>query len=91
MRIWSKWAKYCLNVTSAREPTFISQMGIQKRFHIWNEEFWFSKITFIRGYPESTLNDMNLIEMGKRVPQCSERSGTHLHLSNGYPKIILYF
>ena len=33
--IWSKWAKECLNVTSAREPTFISQMGIQKIFCIF--------------------------------------------------------
>ena len=30
IRIWSKWAKDCLNITSAREPTCISQMGIKK-------------------------------------------------------------
>jgi len=29
--------------------------------------------------------------MGKRMSQRDERSGTHLHLSNGYQKIILYF
>jgi hypothetical protein len=33
--IWSKWAKECLNVTSTREPTYISQMGIQKLFCIF--------------------------------------------------------
>jgi hypothetical protein len=32
--IWSKWAKECLNVTSAQEPTCISQMGIKKIFYI---------------------------------------------------------
>jgi hypothetical protein len=35
IRIWSKWAKECLSVTSAREPTCISQMGIQKLFYIF--------------------------------------------------------
>jgi hypothetical protein len=37
------------------------------------------------------LNDTNLIEMRKRMPDLYERSGTHLHLSNGRQKIILYF
>jgi len=36
-------------------------------------------------------NDMRLIEMDQRMPQRYERSGTHLYVSNGYPKIILYF
>ena len=35
IRIWSKWEKECLNVTSAREPTCISQMGIKKLFFIF--------------------------------------------------------
>jgi hypothetical protein len=35
IRIWSKWAKECLNVTSAREPTCISQMCIKKLFYIF--------------------------------------------------------
>jgi hypothetical protein len=30
--IWSNWAKECLNVTSSREPTRISQMGIENLF-----------------------------------------------------------
>ena len=34
-RIWSKQAKDCLNVPSAREPTCISPMGIQKIFCIF--------------------------------------------------------
>jgi hypothetical protein len=36
IRIWTKWAKQCLNVTSARERTSISQMGIEKIFYILN-------------------------------------------------------
>ena len=35
VRIWSKWAKECLNVTSTREPTCISQIGIKKLFYIF--------------------------------------------------------
>ena len=35
IRIWSKWEKECHDVTSAREPTCISQMGIKKLF--WPE------------------------------------------------------
>jgi hypothetical protein len=35
VRIWSKWAKECLNVTSAREPTCISWMGIKNLFYIF--------------------------------------------------------
>jgi hypothetical protein len=34
---------------------------------------------------------MNLIEMGQRMPQRYERSGTHLYLSNGYQKIFFIF
>jgi hypothetical protein len=34
IRIWSKWAKEFLSIMSAREPTYISQMGIQIWFHI---------------------------------------------------------
>jgi len=33
--IWSKWAKECLNVTSAWEPTCISQKGIKNVFYIF--------------------------------------------------------
>jgi hypothetical protein len=29
--------------------------------------------------------------MGQREPKRYERSGTHLHLSNGYEKIIIIF
>jgi len=35
MCVWSKWTKECLNITSAREPTCMSQMGIQKLFCIF--------------------------------------------------------
>jgi len=35
IRICSKWEKLCLNVTRAREPTCISQMGIKKLFYIY--------------------------------------------------------
>ena len=106
--IWSEWKKECLNVTSARQPTCISEMGNKKLFYIFkpiipllpnslrsrldkrgprmtrswekgprnytsslairttcttlkcvskydlifaNEEFFFSKITFIQGQP----------------------------------------
>jgi hypothetical protein len=35
IQICSKWTKECLNVTSAREPTCISQMGIKKLFCIF--------------------------------------------------------
>ena len=30
IRNWSKWAKECLTITSAWEPTCISQMGVKK-------------------------------------------------------------
>jgi hypothetical protein len=33
--IWSKWAEECLNVTRAREHTYISQVGIKKLFYIF--------------------------------------------------------
>jgi hypothetical protein len=35
IRIWSKRAKECLNVTSAPEPTCMSQMDIKKIFFIF--------------------------------------------------------
>jgi len=35
IRIRSKWSKECVNVTSTREPTCISQMGIKKLFYIF--------------------------------------------------------
>jgi len=34
IRIWSKWAKECLNVARAREPPYISQMDIKKLCYI---------------------------------------------------------
>jgi len=36
-------------------------------------------------------NDTNLIEIDQRMPQRCKRWGTHLYVSNGYQKIILYF
>ena len=41
-------------------------MGIQKWFDIWNEEFWFSKITFIRGYPEWILKRYKFNRNGQK-------------------------
>ena len=35
IRIWSKWAKECPNIMSARETTCISQMSIKKLFYIF--------------------------------------------------------
>jgi hypothetical protein len=35
LRIWLKWEKKCLNVTRAREPTYISQIGIKKLIYIF--------------------------------------------------------
>ena len=34
IRIWSKWEKQYLNVTNAREPTYISQIVIKNLFYI---------------------------------------------------------
>jgi len=39
IRIWSKCSKECLKVVRAREPTYISQIGIKKLFNIFKPIF----------------------------------------------------
>jgi len=91
IRIWSKWAKEWLNVTSAREPTCISQMGIKKLFCIFKP--WISLL------PNSLHS--GLLKLGPRMNRSWEKrgprttrlrsqSGPRLQLSNGYPNMILY-
>jgi len=91
IRIWSKWAKECLNVARAREPTYISPMGIKKLFYI------FKRIIPL------FLNSLHLglVKLGPRKTRSWEKRGprtTHLRsqsrprvqLSNGYPNMIYY-
>ena len=49
IQIWLKWAKQCLNVTSARESTCISQICIKKLFYIFKPSFNFFQIDLFRG------------------------------------------
>jgi hypothetical protein len=70
--IWirSNWEKECLNVTSAREPTCISQMGIKKLFCI-------SK-PIIPLLPNSLHS--GLIKLGARMTQSWEKGAQELHV-----------
>jgi len=92
IRIWSKWAKEYLNVTSTREPTGISQMHIKKLFCIFKP---------IISFRPNTLHS-GRVKLGPRMTRMWEKKGprtTRLHsqlrpcvqLSNGYPNIISYF
>ena len=91
-RSWEKGAQELHIFSRNRGHVHNSQLVIQ----IWIQIFkW--RIFFFQNSPSFGVdqnqpkNDMRLIEMDQRMPQRYERSGTHLYVSNGYPKIILYF
>jgi hypothetical protein len=54
------------------------------------ENFSFQKSSSFGANQNQPQNDTNLIEIGKGMSQRYERSGTLLHLSNEYQKIVLY-
>jgi hypothetical protein len=70
IRIWSKWPKECLNVTSAREPTCISQMGIKKLFCIFKP--------IIQLLPNSLHS--GLVKLGPRMTRSWEKGAQELHV-----------
>ena len=71
IRIWSKWAKERLNVTSAREPTCIFQMGIKKLFGIFKP--------IIPLFPNSL--HLRLVKLGHRMNWWSwEQGDQELHV-----------
>jgi len=70
IRIWSKCAKECINVTSAREPTCISQMGIQKLFYILKP--------IIPLLPNSLHS--GLVKFGPRMTRSWEKGAQELHV-----------
>jgi len=70
IRVWSKWAIECLNVTSTREPTCISQMAIQKLFCIFKP--------IIPLPPNSLLS--GLVKLGPKMTQSWEKGAQELHV-----------
>ena len=90
--IWSKWAKECLNVTSAREPTYIYQMGIQKLFCIFKPI-----IPLLPNSLHSRLVKNLRLEWpevakkgGPRAASLRSQSRPRVQLANGYSKMISY-
>jgi hypothetical protein len=69
-RIWSKWAKECLTVTNAREPTCIPQMGIKKLFCIFKP--------IIPLLPNSLRS--RLVKVGPRMTRSWEKGAQELHV-----------
>jgi hypothetical protein len=82
IRIWSKWAKECLNFTRAREPTYISQMGIRKLFYIFKPI-----IPLLQNSLRSRLVKLGPIltksweKRGPRTTRLLPQSGTRVQLS----------
>jgi len=70
IRIWSKWEKECINVTSAREPTCISQMGIKKLFYIFTP--------IIPLLPNSFHS--RLVKLGPRMTRSWEKGPQEIHV-----------
>ena len=70
IRIWSKRAKDCLNVTSAREPTCISQMGEKKLFFIFKPMI------------PLLLNSLHsgLVKLGPKMNRSRENGAQELHV-----------
>ena len=68
--IWSKCLKECQNVTSAREPTCISQMGIKKSFYIFKP--------IIPLLPNSLRS--KLVKLGARMTRSWEKGAQKLHI-----------
>jgi len=69
-RIWSKWAKECRNVSRAREPAYISQMGIKKLFYIFKP--------IIPLLPNSLRS--RLVKLGPRITRSWEKWAQELHV-----------
>jgi len=65
--IWSKWEKEFLNVTSAREPTCISQMEIKKLFCIFKP--------MIPLLPNRLHSE--LVKLGARMTRSWEKGSKH--------------
>ena len=70
IRIWSKWAKECLNVARARKRTYIFQMGIKKLFSIFKPI-----IPLLPNIPHSRL-----VKLGPRMTQSWEKGAQELHI-----------
>ena len=70
IRIWSKWAKERLNVTSAREPTRISQMGIKKLFYIFKPMISFLPNTLHSGLVKLEHRMSRIWEKGAQNYTC---------------------
>jgi len=70
IRIWSKWAQECLNITSAREPTCISQMGIKNLFCIFKP---------IIRLPPNNLHS-GLVKLGPTMTRSWEKGAQELHV-----------
>jgi len=92
IRISSKWAKECLNITSARQPTCMSQMVIQKLFCIFKP--------IIPLLPNS-LHSRLVKHLGLEWPKVEKKGGPRttplrsqsrprVQLSNGYLNMISY-
>jgi hypothetical protein len=68
--IWSKWAKECLNIARAREPTYISQKGIKKLIYIFKP--------IIPLIPNSLRS--RLVNIGPRMTRSWEKGAQELHI-----------
>jgi hypothetical protein len=69
IRIWSKWAKDRLNVTSSREPTWISQMGIKNLFYIFKP--------IIPLFLNSLYS--GLVKLGPKITRSWEKGAQKIH------------
>jgi len=63
-----KWTKQFLNVTSARNPTYISQIGMKKLFYIFKPIF---------SLPNSLRS--RLVKLGPRLTRSWEKTAQELH------------
>jgi hypothetical protein len=70
IRNWSKWAKECLTITSAREPTCISQMGVKKLICIFKP---------IIPLLSNNLHS-GLVKLGPRMTRSWEKGAQELHV-----------
>jgi hypothetical protein len=70
IRIWSKWVNECLNVARAREPTYMSQMGIKILFYIFKP--------IIALLPNNLRS--RLVKLGPRTTRRLEKGTQELHV-----------
>jgi hypothetical protein len=70
IRVWSKWEIECVNVTSAQEPTCISQMDIKKIFCIFKP---------IISLPPNSLHS-GLVKLGPGMTRNWDKGTQELHV-----------